>query len=218
MTALETSRKAEGSAVRAADQSRALAVESPRGRPTGQWGMFLFIATEATLFACLLATYFYLQFAHGAGHWPPEGIDKPKLLKPMIMTALLISSSGPMIWADHAIRHGRSRQMLVAVLITIVLGLTFLGLQASEYSDKLKHFQWTTNAYGSLFYVITGFHGFHVATGLVMLGYTWVAGAMGKFTQGRHERVRIVSLYWHFVDAVWVFIVASIYLSPYLSG
>ncbi len=214
MTAVQPAR-AVAEAAEAGGRPRDLAVETPRGRPTGEWGMFLFVATEATLFAVLLATYFYVEFSHG-GVWPPGGIEKPKLMKPLIMTPILLASSGPMIWADHAIRHGRPRQMLAGIGLTILLGLLFLGIQGMEYAEKLKEFTWSSNSYGSLFYVITGFHGFHVITGLVMLTYTWVAGALGKFTQGRHERVRMVSIYWHFVDAVWVFIFFSIYLSPYL--
>lgn len=217
MSAVETSREVAESALEASGRPRRLAVETPSGRPTGEWGMFFFVATEATLFACLLASYFYLQFIHG-GEWPPAGIEKPKLGKPLIMTVLLVASSGPMIWADWAIRRGRMRQVLVAMPITIVLGLAFLGLQASEYAEKLTKFTPQSNAYGSMFYVITGFHGIHVTIGLIMIGYIWMAAALGKFSAGRHERVRMVSIYWHFVDAVWIFILFTLYLSPHLAG
>lgn len=214
MTAIEASRH-PGAAAAAASRPRALAVEMPAGRPTGMWGMFLLVATEATLFAVLLASYFYLRFVRG-GPWPPGGIEEPTLVKPLIMTVLLIGSSGPVIWADHAIRHGKPRQLLLGLASSILLGLSFLGLQVSEYAEKLTMFTPQTNSYGSLFYLITGFHGFHVATGLGMLGYLFVAGALGKFTEGRHERVRIVSIYWHFVDVVWIFILFTLYLSPHL--
>lgn len=213
MSALETAR----SAPQAASDARALEVESPRGRPTGEWGMFLFVTTEATLFACLLASYFYLQFSHG-GSWPPGGIEKPKLLKPAIMTVTLLLSSVTMILSDRAIRRGRPGRSEIAIFVTMLLGLFFLSVQASEYADKLTKFTWTTNAYGSLFYTITGFHGLHVLTGLVMLGHTEVAALRGKFTQGRHERVRMVSIYWHFIDVVWIAIVLSLYVSPHLGS
>ena len=196
---------------------RALAVEQPKGRPTGEWGMLFFVATEATLFACLLVSYFYVRFTVG-GDWPPGDIEKPKLIKPLIMTALLIASSIPLIWGDRAIRRGKVRQLQLAIPMSIVLGLAFLGLQGSEYAEKLGEFQWTTNAYGSFFYLITGFHGFHVIVGLLMLTYTWIAALQGKFSGGRHERVRMVSIYWHFVDVVWIFILSSLYLSPHIGG
>ncbi len=196
----------------------ALATESPRGRPTGEWGMFLFVATEATFFACLLASYFYVRFVHGGGDWPPGGIEEPKLLKPLVMTCLLLASSVTMVVADHAIRHGRQRRLQVALAATIVLGLCFLALQGSEYSEKLMTFTWSTNAYGSLFYTITGFHGLHVVIGLLMLSHTLVATLRGRYTQARHERVRMVSVYWHFVDVVWIAVLTSLYLTPHLGG
>jgi cytochrome c oxidase subunit III len=207
----------ERSPTTAVRRPEALAVETPRGRPTGEWGMYLFVATEATFFACLLVSYFYVRFTIG-GNWPPGSIEKPKLLKPLIMTGLLLASSVPLIWGDWAIRRGKARQLKAAVPISIVLGLAFLGLQGSEYSEKLSKFTWTTNAYGSFFYFITGFHGFHVIVGLIMLTWMWIAALLGKFTGGRHERVRMVSIYWHFVDVVWIFIVSSLYLSPHIGG
>ncbi len=204
-------------APQAVSEPEALSTEAPRGRPTGEWGMFLFVTTEATLFACLLASYFYLRFVH-AGPWPPAGIEDPKLLKPLVMTALLVTSSVTMVVADHAIRHGHQRRLQAALAATILLGLSFLGLQAAEYSEKLSTFSWTTNAYGSLFFTITGFHGVHVVVGLLMLGHTLLAALRGRYTQGRHERVRMVSVYWHFVDVVWVAVFTSLYLGAHLGG
>jgi len=177
--------------------------------------MFLFVATEATLFACLLASYFYVRFTT-SGDWPPGGIEDPKLLKPLIMTALLLTSSVPMIWGDHAIRHGHPRRLVVAVALTLLLGVAFLSVQATEYAEKVREFTPRDNAYGSLFYTITTFHGFHVLTGLAMLAWVEVAAIRGKFSAGRHERVRMVSIYWHFVDVVWIAIVLSLYVSPHL--
>jgi len=198
----------------AGGDARALAYELPAGRPTGHWGMYLFITTEATLFACLLAANFYIRFST-AGPWPPDGIEDPKLLKPLVMLGLLLTSSIPMIWGDLAIRKGHPTQLKIAVPTTMFLGLVFLAVQGSEYQEKLHEFTITTNAYGSLFLTITSFHALHVITGLVMLTHTWIAALRNKFTEGRHERVRMVSVYWHFVDIVWVAIVLCLYLSPH---
>ena len=88
----------------ALDDEQALTVEVPRGRPTGEWGMLLFILTEATLFATLLACYFYLRFVHG-GPWPTDGTPPPKLGRPLLMSGLLFSSSATMVWADLAVRR-----------------------------------------------------------------------------------------------------------------
>lgn len=172
--------------------------------------MFLFVATEATFFATLLACYFYVRFTAG-GAWPPGGLEDPTLLKPIIMTVLLLLSSGPMIVADHAIRHGKPGLTALAMPVTLLLGGAFLAMQISEYAEKLREFTPRTDAYGSLFYVITGFHGAHVAIGLVMIAVTEVAALKGKFTRGRHERIRMVSIYWHFVDVVWVVLFFVIY-------
>ncbi|MEU4511111.1 heme-copper oxidase subunit III [Nonomuraea wenchangensis] len=188
---------------------------APKGRTPAWWGMVLFVATEATLFACLLASYFYLRFLTSA-EWPPPGIKKPELAKPLVMTALLLTSSGWIAWADWAIRHDRRWLLRIMLALTLLFGAGFLGVQATEYATKLPEFTWTTNAYGSLFYVITGFHGTHVFTGLLMVGFTLVAALAGKFGRTHHERVRIVSFYWHFVDGVWLAILFSLYLSPHL--
>ncbi|GAA3423469.1 cytochrome c oxidase subunit 3 [Streptosporangium sandarakinum] len=187
----------------------------PSGRTPAWWGMVLFITTEATIFACLLGSYFYIRFST-AGPWPPGGIKDPELSKPLIMTVLLLSSSGPMVWADLAVRRGRTAQLRAGLAFTLALGTAFLGLQATEYATKLGEFVWSTNVYGSLFYVITGFHGLHVIVGLVMLVFVTIAALAGKLGSRHHERVRLVAFYWHFVDAVWITILFTIYLSPHL--
>ncbi|WP_214414014.1 cytochrome c oxidase subunit 3 [Sphaerisporangium fuscum] len=187
----------------------------PGGRSPAWWGMVLFVATEATLFACLLGSYFYIRFSH-FGAWPPGGIKDPELGKPLVMTVLLFSSSAPMVWADWAVRHDRVGQLKAGLALTLALGIAFVSLQGTEYATKLKEFTWSTNVYGSLFYTITGFHGLHVIVGLVMIVFIGVAALSGKFGSRHHERVRLVAFYWHFVDAVWIFILSTIYLSPHL--
>ncbi|RZU75320.1 cytochrome c oxidase subunit 3 [Micromonospora kangleipakensis] len=205
-----------GGVVAAATGAEALSTELPVGRSAGWWGMVMFVATEATLFACLLGSYFYLRFQYGP-QWPPDGIGAPELLKPLVMTAVLVPSSLPVIWAEHGIRHGQRWRLRSGLAATMLLGMTFLALQATEYAEKLKHFTMTTDAYGSLFYLITGFHGLHVLVGLTMIGWLLAASLRGgSFGSHRHERVRNVAIYWHFVDLVWVAILFTIYLSPRL--
>ncbi|GAA2706349.1 heme-copper oxidase subunit III [Micromonospora olivasterospora] len=204
------------SGVAAATGAEAFSAELPAGRPTGWWGMVMFVATEATLFACLLGSYFYLRFQYGP-QWPPPGIEEPTLLKPLVMTAILVPSSLPVIWAEHGIRRGQRWRLRCGMAATLVMGTSFLALQATEYDEKLHMFTMTTNAYGSLFYVITGFHGLHVLVGLTMISWLLAASLRGGgFGPRRHERVRNVAIYWHFVDVVWVGILFTIYLSPRL--
>ena len=203
------------SAARRATPPEQLAREQPAGRPTAWWGMVLFVTTEATLFAALFASYFYLRF-RSAPQWPPGGIRAPQLRLPLIMTVLLVSSSAPMWWADHGIRQGRSGRLKLGLAVTFALGATFLALQGHEYQTKLAEFTPRTNAYGSLFFGITGFHGAHVLLGLLMNAFVQVAAWRGRFTAERCLHVQLAALYWHFVDAVWIVILASLYLGPHL--
>ncbi|MCX4471642.1 Cytochrome c oxidase polypeptide I+III [Micromonospora sp. MW-13] len=202
--------------VTAATRAESLSAELPAGRSTGWWGMVMFVATEATLFACLLGSYYYLRFQYGP-QWPPPGIEAPSLLKPLVMTAVLLPSSLPMLWAEHGIRRGQRWRLRSGLAATMLLGITFLALQATEYAEKLRQFTMTTDAYGSLFYLITGFHGLHVLIGLTMIGWLLAASLRGgSFGAHRHDRVRNAAIYWHFVDAVWAAILFTIYLTPRL--
>ena len=184
-------------------------------RTIGWWGMLMLILTEATLFAGLLSTYFYLRFTSPT--WPTGDIRRPELLLAGINTIILISSSWPIQMAVRSIRRSGSRARLALGLgIGWVLGVLFLSLQMVEYarSDFLPQ----TNAYGSLFFTITGLHGLHVLVGIALVTVVLIRTWLGHFTQRRYQAVENVVLYWHFVDAVWIFIFASLYLSPYLTA
>jgi heme/copper-type cytochrome/quinol oxidase subunit 3 len=178
----------------------------------GYWAMVLFCLTEASLFAYLLSSYFYLGVSNR--FWPPAGVERPKLEKPLIMTALLLSSSVVLYIAEKAREHGNRARYLVGTAVTMVLGLGFLGLQAAEYHEKLTHMPPQANAYASIFYTITGFHGSHVAFGLLLLAWTLIADARGRLSATSPLAVKNASLYWHFVDGVWLVILTCLYLSP----
>jgi heme/copper-type cytochrome/quinol oxidase subunit 3 len=185
-----------------------------RGRSPAWWGMILLIVTEGILFSILLTSYWYLRFEHGPV-WPPDGIDKPELWPLVgIMTPVLLLSSVPMHWAELGIKRGRVGQLRLGLLVTFLMGVAFLSLQGVEYVEKLREFTPRTDVYGSLFFAITGFHGIHVLVGLLMnLWLQWYAWR-GGFTEERFVPVENVVLYWHFVDAVWIFIFLTLYLSP----
>jgi heme/copper-type cytochrome/quinol oxidase subunit 3 len=183
----------------------------------GWWGMVLFIAVEATVFALLLASYFYLRFRSGPV-WPPDGIENPKLKLVLVMSGVLWSSSLPIHLAHSAVKRGHVSVMRVCLAVGFVLGAAFLALQCLvEYPDILRHeFTPRTNAYGSMFFTITGLHGAHVAVGLLMNAWCQVRARQGAFDEHRHVSVQNFVLYWHFVDVVWVFVLATLYLSPQL--
>jgi heme/copper-type cytochrome/quinol oxidase subunit 3 len=203
-------------AASAATRPQALAREVPAGRRPGWWGMVLTLATDVAAFAALLAAYFYVRFVTAGNVWPPDGITEPKLLKPVIMTVLLIGSSAPLVIADLGIKRGARGRLLVGVPLAALMGAAFLFLQYQEYGEKLREFTPQTNAYGSLFFVITGFHGLHVAVGVIALALILVAALSGRITRKHHAIVRITGLYWHTVGGVWILIFASLYLAARL--
>ena len=184
------------------------------GKSTAYWGMMMLIFTEATFFLILFMSYVYLRFRAGVT-WPPDGIHKPDLFKVSIMTPVLVLSSVPAYLADLGIRRGNLRRLRLGLMAAIVQGGTFIGLMSWEYIDLTKEFTPQTNAYGSLFYTITGFHGLHVFVGLCLLSWVLIYSFSGRWSAENHVAVQNVILYWHFVDAVWLFILTIIYFSPH---
>jgi heme/copper-type cytochrome/quinol oxidase subunit 3 len=178
--------------------------------------MVMLIATEAMLFGTLIASYFYLRFRSGPV-WPPDGIEVPTLGLPLLMSAILWSSSIPVHIADRAIRGNRLGTTKLGLAAGFVLGAVFLAMQVViEYPEKLAEFGPTTNAYGSLFFTLTGFHGTHVLIGLMISLWTQVRVWRGAFDATRHVTIQNFAMYWHFVDVVWLFVLLTIYLSPNL--
>jgi len=180
-------------------------------RSTGWWGMILLIANEAALFGALLTGYFYLRFSAPA--WPLGGLEPPSLLLPAINTVLLVSSSLVFAWGEHGLTHGHGGRLRLGLAIAFALGAAFLAIQLFEYSRET--FTPQTNAYASLFYAITGLHGLHVLAGLIMLGVIQVRAWLGHFNPQHYLGVQAASMYWHFVDVVWLFVFTIVYLSPH---
>jgi heme/copper-type cytochrome/quinol oxidase subunit 3 len=193
--------------------ARRLPVDSGGTNAPGAYGMLLLILTEASLFGYLLFSYFYLA-SMARGPWPPTGMPELRLALPN--TGVLLLSSGAMWWAESGIRRGRRGRLLGGLALALALGLVFLGIQLVEY--RHQPFGPSTDAYGSLFFTITGFHGAHVAVGLLMIAVVALRAGLGHFFASRHLAVTNVAWYWHFVDAVWLVVFTSLYLSPRLVG
>jgi cytochrome c oxidase subunit 3 len=188
---------------------------APEARPpksAAWWGVAVMIMTEATIFATLLASYFYLQAA--SHEWPLGGIEAPELSKISVMTVILLGSSGPMLYAEHSIKKGNVRGLKVGLIAVILMGSTFFLYQLYEYQELT--FGIRDNAYASIFYATISLHGSHVVGGLVLIAAVVAKAFQGKITAQRHVTVQVVAMYWHFVDVVWVFVFSSLYLSAHL--
>ncbi len=200
-------------ASRATENEIAEAPRSKPGRSTAWWGMAVLIMTEGTIFASLLSSYFFLQAA--SKEWPLGGIEAPELSKISLMTIVLLGSSAPMFWAEHGIRKGQVWRLKAGLIMVILMGTSFFAfLSLYEYPELT--FGMRDNAYASIFYMTTSLHGAHVVIGLLMLGVVLIKTFQGKFTAERHVTVEVVGMYWHFVDAVWIFVFSSLYLSAHL--
>ncbi len=192
--------------------SAALPTRLSGTRSPAWWGMLWFCATEAMLFASFIGAYYFLRGAVQA--FGAEGGRYVPLGRPLVMTVLLVTSSVSAWWGEAGIKRGDALRLRIGLGITFLLGIGFLLVQAREYASRDT--SWTTSAYDSLFITITGFHGAHVAIGLLMNLWVQLRTWLGHFDAGRHDAVSNAVLYWHFVDGVWLCIVATLYLSPRL--
>lgn len=177
----------------------------------GTVGMLMFIVTEASLFVMLFFSYFYL--GRNQPLWPPD--PPPSLRLPLVMLAVLVTSSVVLHLGERALERGARTLARPALALTMLLGLMFLGLQTLEYVKKSEMLLPTTSAYGSIVYAITGFHALHVVVGVLLLGFVLLLPALEPTPRPPHRPLRAVSMYWHFVDAVWLCIVAIIYVLPH---
>ena len=175
-------------------------------------GMLLFIVSEIMFFGGLFAAYFSLRTS--AAVWPPEGngafLLHEEALFPAIMTLLLLISSLTCQIAVWRIRRGDRVGMNRALMMTVVLGIVFLIGQVYDYTQL--GFGVADGTFGGTFYILTGFHGAHVLGGVLMLGVCLYRGGLGQFSAQHHDMVEATSIYWHFVDVVWVLLFSLLYL------
>jgi cytochrome c oxidase subunit 3 len=172
------------------------------------WGMVGLVAVEATVFATLIVSFFYLKTGHVA--WPPDGTSPPELLLPTIATVLLLASVLPVYYSDKAIKRDDAGPLKVWPLASIALALAFLAIKAYEYSHI--GFWWDTHAYGSVVWTMIGLHTAHV---LAVILKTLVIVYLARRDYFHHQRrigVTVNGLYWYFVALVWLPLYATIYL------
>ena len=186
----------------------------PAGPNIIRFGMCTFLASEAMLFAGLICGYMVLRGGAGAGWQMPEALkNAPTMIKTVIATLCLISSSFTLHFAEARLIKG-TKGGIGLLLLTILLGALFLTNQALEWTNLHSEGFWfnTAGIMGSCFFVLTGFHGLHVFIGVLLLISSLVKALGGKFTPQRHGFLECTGLYWHFVDIVWVFLFAILYI------
>jgi cytochrome c oxidase subunit III len=181
----------------------------PPDKRRGSFAMALTITTEAMLFVSFFFAYFYVGRLEQ--DWPTH---PPKLHLALTLLAILVVSSGTIYGAEHALKKGARLAARLLLVATIGLGLVFMIVQGYEYLDHLKELTPRTDAYGSLFYVITSFHGLHVVAGLLMLIYVACLPDLDP-PDSPHRPLHNAALYWHFVDVIWVFVVGILYVLPH---
>jgi cytochrome c oxidase subunit III len=198
-----------------------LAHDSRGGISNVVLGMLLFITSEVMFFAGLFAAYFNVRA--NAVLWPPinpESVPPEPFhlaILPLVgpATVLLILSSFTCQFAVWAIRRGDRTAFLRNIGATFVIGITFLVMQAIDYvALGNEGLTLSSGPFGTTYFTLTGFHGAHVFAGVIMLGVVLYRGMAGQFSARHHDAVEAASLYWHFVDVVWVLLFSLLYLLP----
>jgi len=190
-----------------------------------RYGMMMFIASEVMFFVAWFWAYFdaslypndplqYQRMELTGGAWPPKGIETfdPWHL-PLLNTLILLTSGTTITWAHHALLYNDRQGLKIGLWLTVILGIMFTSLQAYEYSHA--GFGFSGNIYGATFFMATGFHGAHVIIGTIFLSVCLFRAYMGHFTARQHLGFEFAAWYWHFVDVVWLFLFASIYVWGY---
>lgn len=181
-------------------------------KPNGWWGMVVFVATEATLFGTLIGSYYDLRFR--TPHWPPAGVPDPKVLLPLVLLAVLVSTSLPVQLASNFARARRVGAAQLALLWALALQCTYLALQIHLYVDDLHRFTPQGSAYGSIYFTLVGAHHAHVLVGILLEAW-FLLRLLGGVTTYRTVGLQATAFYWHAVNVLAV-AVTIVQLSPSL--
>jgi len=187
-----------------------------------RYGMIMFIASEVMFFVAWFWAYFeaalypndplqYQRLETLGGTWPPKGIETfdPWHL-PLLNTLFLLTSGTTVTWAHHALLHGDRKGLKMGLWLTIILGALFTAVQAYEYGHAA--FSFGGNIYSSTFFMATGFHGAHVIIGTIFLAVCLLRVYKGHFTPTHHLGFEFAAWYRHFVNVVWLFLFAAVYI------
>ena len=171
-------------------------------------GMLLFIISEVMVFGAFFTAYFFIRVGQGDA-WPAPGTDLPVAVAG-VNTAILVSSSLTMHWAQTSIKNGNRFGLKAGISSTLFLGMCFLILQINEYVHV--GFAPHDSAQATVFYSLTGLHGAHVFIGLCLLLMVTIRAFRGHYSPERHRGMEVPGIYWHFVDIMWVIVYTTIYV------
>jgi cytochrome c oxidase subunit 3 len=171
-------------------------------------GMFLFIASEVMLFGAFFTAYFFVRVAAGTP-WPTPPFHLPVYIAG-INTAILVTSSFTVHWALQSIKRDNHAGLKAGLLLTFLMGLTFLLTQILEYSRI--GFAPKDGAFATVFFCLTGLHGAHVFVGLTLLAFATTRAFRGHYSAAHHHGVEIPGIYWHFVDVMWIVVYTTVYI------
>lgn len=178
-----------------------------------RFGMILFIVSEIMFFFAFFWAFFHSSLAPVfsiGGVWPPKAITvMDAFTVPLTNTFFLLSSGATVTWSHHAIIVRAKKQALVGLFFTLILAILFTSLQVFEYVNA--SFNISDGIYGSCFFLLTGFHGFHVFVGTIALFCSFIRIILNHFTDKHHFGFESAVWYWHFVDVVWLFLFVSLY-------
>jgi cytochrome c oxidase subunit III len=171
-------------------------------------GMLLFIISEIMVFGAFFTAYFFIRIANGAP-WPAPGTQLPEAVAG-VNTAILVSSSFTLHWAESAIKKGNRFGLKAGILLTFLLGCTFLFVQINEYANI--GFAPQDHAQQTIFYSLTGLHGAHVFIGLLLLLSVTIRSFRGHYSPDSHRGIEVPGIYWHFVDIMWLVVYSTVYV------
>lgn len=173
------------------------------------FGLYIFLVSDSMTFIGFFAALLIYRAIMPV--WPPEGMPELELLIPLINTSILVASSFVMHEGQKALKKDDIKGLQLWFSLTVAMGAVFLAGQIYEYSHA--EFGLTTNLFASCFYVLTGFHGLHVLTGvLLILSVLWRSREAGHYSSGNHFGVEAAEIYWHFVDVIWLVLFVLVYL------
>ena len=174
----------------------------------GLLGMLLFIISEIMVFGAFFTAYFFIRIAQG-NPWPAHGTTLPVEVAG-VNTAILVSSSFTIHWAQSSIAKGNRFGLKAGMLTTFLLGCTFLFIQINEYANI--GFAPQDGAQQTIFYSLTGLHGAHVFIGLLLLLFVTIRSFRGHYSPESHRGVEVPGIYWHFVDIMWLVVYTTVYI------